>query len=57
MIVLKEAWKWSYGIKLGTYINKTLDSGAISPLLITVNMDYADDIQVSVFSFDKGTLC
>ncbi|XP_050358493.1 tRNA pseudouridine synthase Pus10 [Nymphalis io] len=42
---LKEAWKWSFGVKLGAYINKTLDSGAISPLLITVNIDYVDELQ------------
>ncbi|XP_026483391.2 tRNA pseudouridine synthase Pus10 [Vanessa tameamea] len=42
---LKEAWKWSFGVKLGAYINKILDSGAISPLLITVNIDYVDELQ------------
>ncbi|CAH2101625.1 unnamed protein product [Euphydryas editha] len=42
---LKEAWKWSFGVKLSAYINKTLDSGAVSPLLVTVNMDYTDDLQ------------
>ncbi|XP_041970385.1 tRNA pseudouridine synthase Pus10 [Aricia agestis] len=45
LIPLKEAWKWSFGVYLESNINKTLDSGAISPLLITVNMDYIDDLQ------------
>ncbi|XP_045770775.1 tRNA pseudouridine synthase Pus10 [Maniola jurtina] len=45
LTALKEAWKWSFGVKLAAEINKTLDSGAISPLLITLNYDYADDLQ------------
>ncbi|CAK1592824.1 unnamed protein product [Parnassius mnemosyne] len=42
---LKEAWKWSFGTKLATHIGKILDSGAVSPLLITLNIDYLDDLQ------------
>nr|XP_032525529.1 putative tRNA pseudouridine synthase Pus10 isoform X1 [Danaus plexippus plexippus] len=42
---LKEAWKWSFGTHLSRHIHKTLDSGAISPLLVTLNIDYDDDIQ------------
>ncbi|XP_045538485.1 putative tRNA pseudouridine synthase Pus10 [Papilio machaon] len=42
---LKEAWKWSFGTKLAPVIEKKLDSGAISPLLITFNYDYLDDLQ------------
>ncbi|CAG9136087.1 unnamed protein product [Plutella xylostella] len=42
---LKEAWKWSFGTALAPEINKTLDSGAISPLLITVSMEYPDDLE------------
>ncbi|CAG4948548.1 unnamed protein product [Parnassius apollo] len=42
---LKEAWKWSFGTKLAAHIGKTLDSGAVSPLLVTLNIDYLDDLQ------------
>ncbi|KAI5640050.1 putative tRNA pseudouridine synthase Pus10 [Phthorimaea operculella] len=40
---LKEAWKWSFGVKLESHINKTLTSGSTCPLLITVAMEYPDD--------------
>lgn len=42
---LKEAWKWTFGVKLAEQIGMTLDSGAISPLLITLNMEYPDEPQ------------
>ncbi|KPI96319.1 Putative tRNA pseudouridine synthase Pus10 [Papilio xuthus] len=42
---LKEAWKWSFGTKLAPVIDKKLDSGAVSPLLITFSYDYLDDLQ------------
>ncbi|XP_052739036.1 tRNA pseudouridine synthase Pus10 isoform X2 [Bicyclus anynana] len=45
LTALKEAWKWSFGVQLAAQINKTLDSGAVSPLLVTLNYDYADDMQ------------
>ncbi|XP_034827749.1 putative tRNA pseudouridine synthase Pus10 [Maniola hyperantus] len=45
LTALKEAWKWSFGVRLAAEIDKTLDSGAISPLLVTLNYDYADDLQ------------
>ncbi|KAJ2943274.1 hypothetical protein O0L34_g12079 [Tuta absoluta] len=40
---LKEAWKWSFGVKLESFINKTLTSGSTCPLLITIAMEYPDD--------------
>ncbi|GBP57341.1 Putative tRNA pseudouridine synthase Pus10 [Eumeta japonica] len=42
---LKEAWKWSFGPRLSSVIDKTLISGAVSPLLITLNMDYLHDLE------------
>uniref|UniRef100_A0A2H1W737 tRNA pseudouridine(55) synthase n=1 Tax=Spodoptera frugiperda TaxID=7108 RepID=A0A2H1W737_SPOFR len=42
---LKEAWKWSFGVRLAEHIGKTLDSGAVSPLLITLHMEYPDELQ------------
>lgn len=45
---LKEAWKWSLGPRLATHLGRALDSGAFAPLMITLNMEYADDNQVSV---------
>ncbi|CAH2056050.1 unnamed protein product, partial [Iphiclides podalirius] len=42
---LKEAWKWSFGTKLAAFIDKNLDSGAVSPLLVTLNIEYADDLK------------
>lgn len=43
---LKEAWKWLFGRKLAERVNKQLDSGAVAPLLVTVNIEYPDDLQV-----------
>ncbi|XP_022836987.1 uncharacterized protein LOC111364370 [Spodoptera litura] len=42
---LKEAWKWSFGVRLAEHVGKTLDSGAVSPLLITLHMEYPDELQ------------
>ncbi|KAJ0183040.1 hypothetical protein K1T71_001016 [Dendrolimus kikuchii] len=42
---LKEAWKWTFGVQMAKVIGKSLDSGAVSPLLITLNMEYPDDLQ------------
>ncbi|KAM3956209.1 LOW QUALITY PROTEIN: pseudouridine synthase 10 [Aphomia sociella] len=42
---LKEAWKWSYAVQLATRVLKRLDSGAVSPLLITLNIEYPDEMQ------------
>ncbi|VVC99917.1 unnamed protein product [Leptidea sinapis] len=40
---LKDAWRFSFREQLATTIKKSLHSE--SPLMITVNMDYADDLQ------------
>ncbi|KAL4712220.1 hypothetical protein ACJJTC_011081 [Scirpophaga incertulas] len=45
LVPLKEAWKWCIGSSLATLVCKALDSGAVSPLLVTVNMEYPDDLQ------------
>ncbi|XP_026730881.1 putative tRNA pseudouridine synthase Pus10 [Trichoplusia ni] len=42
---LKEAWKWSFGAHLAAHVGITLDSGAVSPLLVTLNLEYPDDLQ------------
>ena len=40
---LKEAWKWSFGVQLARQVGKALDSGAVSPLLVTLHREYPDD--------------
>ncbi|KAG6455639.1 hypothetical protein O3G_MSEX009317 [Manduca sexta] len=45
LTALKEAWKWSFASKLAEHVSMTLDSGAISPLLVTLNMEYPQDLQ------------
>ncbi|RVE52245.1 hypothetical protein evm_003164 [Chilo suppressalis] len=42
---LKEAWKWSFGTQLATYVGINLDAGHLSPLLVTLHMEYPDDLQ------------
>lgn len=44
---LKEAWKWSLGPRLALHLGLTLDSGALAPLMLTLNMEYADDSLVN----------
>lgn len=40
---LKEAWKWGMGGALERHCGKTLESGAVSPLLVTLHLDYEDE--------------
>ncbi|XP_075992832.1 tRNA pseudouridine synthase Pus10-like isoform X2 [Anticarsia gemmatalis] len=42
---LKEAWKWSFGRRLAARVDKQLDSGAVAPLLVTLTVEYPDDLQ------------
>ncbi|CAD0206349.1 unnamed protein product [Chrysodeixis includens] len=42
---LKEAWKWSFGAQLAAHVGMAQDSGAVSPLLVTLNLEYPDDLQ------------
>ncbi|KAJ8707563.1 hypothetical protein PYW08_010815 [Mythimna loreyi] len=42
---LKEAWKWSFGARLARHVRRALDSGAVAPLLVTLNIEYPDDMQ------------
>ncbi|XP_052748747.1 putative tRNA pseudouridine synthase Pus10 isoform X2 [Galleria mellonella] len=42
---LKEAWKWSYGAQAAAHVGRSLHSGAVSPLLVTVNMEYPHEMQ------------
>ncbi|CAB3230293.1 unnamed protein product [Arctia plantaginis] len=45
LMPLKEAWKWLFGRKLADIVGKRLDSGAVAPLLVTLNVEYPDDGQ------------
>nr|XP_049705589.1 putative tRNA pseudouridine synthase Pus10 [Helicoverpa armigera] len=40
---LKEAWKWSFGAQLARHVGLALDSGAVSPLLVTLHMEYLEE--------------
>ncbi|XP_026313896.1 putative tRNA pseudouridine synthase Pus10 [Hyposmocoma kahamanoa] len=42
---LKESWKFTFAERLATHIGRRLDSGAVASLLVTLNMEYPDDLQ------------
>lgn len=54
---MKEAWKWSFGAHLAAHVGITQDSGAVSPLLVTLNLEYPDDLQVRHRLGERGIWC